>query len=135
LVVSLLNVAVPFLYDYLANMQGMVSQGDVELSVISKNFFFTFFNVFFIFTVGGSLSRFWPILQQSVTDNTVIAYKLARSVQGLGTFYINFILLQSLGLLPFRLLEFGSMCFISLFSKSGDNEDPVTSLKNPRPSA
>lgn len=44
LVVSLLNIAVPFLYDYLANLQGMVSQGDVELSVISKNFFFTFFS-------------------------------------------------------------------------------------------
>ena len=41
LVVSLLNLAVPFLYDYLANLQGMISQGDVELSVISKNFLFT----------------------------------------------------------------------------------------------
>ena len=41
LVFSLLNVAVPFLYDYLANKQGMISQGDVELSVISKNFLFT----------------------------------------------------------------------------------------------
>lgn len=133
LVVSLLNVAVPFLYDYLANMQGMISQGDVELSVISKNFFFTFFNVFLIFTVGGSLSRFWPILQKSVTDNTVIAYELARSVRGLGTFYINFILLQSLGLLPFRLLEFGSMYPIPLFSKSCDNKVPLTSSESPKP--
>jgi len=41
LIFSLLNVAVPFLYDYLANKQGMISQGDVELSVISKNFLFT----------------------------------------------------------------------------------------------
>ena len=40
LVVSLLNIAVPYLYDWLSNMQGMISQSEVELSVISKNFFF-----------------------------------------------------------------------------------------------
>ncbi|KAF3926326.1 hypothetical protein AA313_de0201357 [Arthrobotrys entomopaga] len=48
---TLLNVAVPYLYDWLSNMQGMISQADVERSVISKNFFFTFFNLFLIFTV------------------------------------------------------------------------------------
>lgn len=96
LVVSLLNVAVPFLYDYLANLQGMVSQGDVELSVISKNFFFTFFNVFLVFTIFGSASTFWPILQDSINlTATKIAYQVARSVKGLGNFYTNFILLQS----------------------------------------
>lgn len=111
LVVSLLNVAVPYLYDYMANMQGMISQGDVELSVISKNFFFTFFNVFLVFTAFGTASKFWPVLQESLRDTTVIAFKLADSVKSLGFFYINFVLLQSVGLLPFRLLEFGSVSF------------------------
>ncbi|PBP25852.1 hypothetical protein BUE80_DR003231 [Diplocarpon rosae] len=109
LVVSLLNIAVPFLYDYLANLQGMVSQGDVELSVISKNFFFTFFNVFLVFTAFGSAAKFLPELQDSLKDTTKLAYKLASSVQVLAVFYTNFILLQGVGLLPFRLLEFGSV--------------------------
>ncbi len=109
LVVSLLNIAVPFLYDYLANLQGMVSQGDVELSVISKNFFFTFFNVFLVFTAFGTASKFWPMLQDSLKDTTKLAYQLAGSVQVLAVFYTNFILLQGVGLLPFRLLEFGSV--------------------------
>lgn len=109
LVVSLLNVAVPFLYDYLANMQGTISQGDVELSVISKNFFFTFFNVFVVFTVFGTASQFWPVLQESLRDTTKLAYKLAESLEKLANFYTNFILLQGVGLLPFRLLEFGSV--------------------------
>lgn len=109
IVVSLLNVAVPFLYDYLANLQGMISQGDVELSVISKNFFFTFFNVFLVFTAFGTASNFWPRLQDSLKDTTMIAYTLAKSVQRLAVFYINFILLQGVGLFPFRLLEFGSV--------------------------
>jgi hypothetical protein len=109
LVVSLLNIAVPFLYDYLANMQGMISQGDVELSVISKNFFFTFFNVFLVFTAFGTASKFWGELQDSLKDTTRLAYNLARAVKSLAVFYINFILLQGVGLLPFRLLEFGSV--------------------------
>ncbi|KAH6671090.1 hypothetical protein B0J14DRAFT_564777 [Halenospora varia] len=109
LVVSLLNLAVPFLYDFLANQQGMISQGDVELSVISKNFFFTFFNVFLVFTVFGTASKFWPVLQDSFKDTTKITYQLARSVKNLGGFYMNFILLQGVGLQPFRLLEIGSV--------------------------
>lgn len=68
---TLLNIAVPYLYDCelcyiisllverntdiitidLSNLQGMLSQSDVELSVISKNFFFTFFNLFLAFSV------------------------------------------------------------------------------------
>ncbi|TAQ83945.1 hypothetical protein B7494_g7730 [Chlorociboria aeruginascens] len=109
LVVSLLNVAVPFLYDYLANNQGSISQGEVELSVISKNFYFTFFNVFIVFTVFGAASKFWPLLQKSLKDTTSLAYHLAQSIQELAMFYTNFILLQGVGLLPFRLLEFGSV--------------------------
>ena len=113
LIVSLLNLAVPFFYDYLANQQGMISQGDVELSVISKNFFFTFFNVFLVFTVFGTASNFWPTLRDklrdSFRDTTYLAFLLATYVKGLGTFYTNFILLQSVGLFPFRLLEFGSV--------------------------
>ncbi|KAH8676125.1 hypothetical protein BX600DRAFT_432656 [Xylariales sp. PMI_506] len=107
LVVSLLNVAVPYLYDYLANQQGTISQGDVELSVISKNFFFTFFNVFLVFAIFGTTSQFWPVLRNSLRDTRYIALTLASSIQGLSNFYLNFIMLQGLGLYPFRLLQFG----------------------------
>lgn len=109
LVVSLLNVAVPFVYDWLANKQGMISQSDVELSVISKNFFFTFFNVFLVFTVFGTATKIWPVLQDSLKDATKIAYNLATSLQTLGIFYTNFIMLQGIGLFPIKLLEFGSV--------------------------
>lgn len=109
LVVSLLNIAVPFLYDYLANQQGFISQGHVELSVISKNFFFTFFNVFLVFTVFGAASKFWSVFEESLRDATRIAFRLAQAIQSLAVFYTNFILLQGIGLMPFRLLEFGSV--------------------------
>ncbi|KAI5810195.1 hypothetical protein DFH27DRAFT_179369 [Peziza echinospora] len=108
-VLTLLNVAVPYLYDYLSSFQGMLSQADVELSVISKNFFFTFFNLFFAFSVFGTASNMYSVVKDSLKDTTKIAYLLAKSLQGLAPFYINLIALQGIGMFPFRLLDFGSV--------------------------
>lgn len=109
LVLSLLNIAVPYLYDYLSNMQGMISQSEVELSVISKNFFFTFFNLFFVVTAFTTASNIFGEIWDSLTDTTKLALTLARSIETLGVFFTNFILLQGIGLFPLRLLEFGSV--------------------------
>ena len=108
-VVSLLNVAVPYLYEYLSYHQGFLSQGDIALSVISKNFFFTFFNIFLVFTVFGTATGILPVLLDSLSDATLIARTLAQEIQKLSVFYLNFIMLQGIGLFPFRLLEFGSV--------------------------
>ncbi|KPM45341.1 Calcium permeable stress-gated cation channel 1 [Neonectria ditissima] len=109
LVVSLLNVAVPYLYDWLSNCQGMISQGDVELSVISKNFFFTFFNTFFVFAVSRTGLDFWSVLQDLLKDTSKIPAVIAADVAELSVFYISFIMLQGIGLMPFRILEVGSV--------------------------
>lgn len=131
LLITVLTVIVPFLYNSkslnpipplssspngifvgLANMQGMTSQGDVELSVISKNFFFTFFNLFLVFTVFGTASNFygfWKNLRDAFKDTTTIIFALAQSLESLSQFYVNLIILQGLGLFPFRLLEFGAV--------------------------
>ncbi|KAF2136112.1 uncharacterized protein K452DRAFT_259629 [Aplosporella prunicola CBS 121167] len=112
LFVSLLNVTVPYIYDYLSNLQGMMGQGDVELSVISKNFFFVFFNFFVVFTILGTASGFIELLEhigEQLRDATKITNALAVSLQGLLNFYANFVILQGLGLFPLRLLEFGSV--------------------------
>lgn len=96
----------------LSNLQGMMSRGDVELSLISKNFFFTFFNLFLVFTVFGTATTFygfWENLRDAFKDATTIAFALAKSLEGLAPFYINLLVLQSLGLFPFRLLDFGSV--------------------------
>ncbi|KAH6866878.1 hypothetical protein BKA58DRAFT_430749 [Alternaria rosae] len=118
LAVSLINVLVPFLYDWLANKQGMISQGDVELSVISKNFFFVFFNFFILFTILGTASNFLTMLEQfaeKLTSATQIAYALATSLSNLLGFYTNFMILQGFGLFPFRLLEFGALSLYPVY--------------------
>lgn len=96
----------------LSNLQGMISQGDVELSIISKNFFFTFFNFFVIFTILGTASGFadlWRRFGGRLKDATGIANALAYSLQRLLAFYSNFIILQGVGLFPLRLMEFGAV--------------------------
>ncbi|KAH7391967.1 hypothetical protein BKA66DRAFT_458879 [Pyrenochaeta sp. MPI-SDFR-AT-0127] len=118
LALTLINVAVPFLYDWLANKQGMISQGDVELSVISKNFFFTFFNFFILFTILGTASGLLAILErfgEQLTSPTQIAYALATSLSDLLGFYTNFIILQAFGLFPFRLMEFGAVSLYPIY--------------------
>ena len=99
----------------------MLSRGEVELSLISKNFFFTFFNLFLLFTLFGTASTFfglWEDIQKRFRDAATIAYTLGNSVESLAPFYINFLVLQGLGLLPFRLLEFGAVVMypINFFS-------------------
>lgn len=96
----------------LANQQGMISQGDVELSVISKNFFFTFFNFFILFTVLGTASNVIDMLErfgENLNNAASMAMAIAESLRKLLMFYTNFIILQGFGLFPLRLMEFGPL--------------------------
>lgn len=101
-------------------MQGMISQGDVELSLISKNFFFTFFNLFGVLTVFGTFSKFYGFYDNfrevfKELSTTQLAYALASALERLAPFYVNLIVLQGLGLFPFRLLEFGSVATYPIY--------------------
>jgi hypothetical protein len=131
LAVSLLNIAVPYLYDFLSYHQGMLSQGDIALSVISKNFFFTFFNIFLIFTVFGAVTSILDVLRESLKDTTYIAYTLARKIEELSVFYTNFIMLQGLGLFPFRLLEFGSVAQYPIYRMGAKTPRDFSQLVQP----
>ena len=118
LIASLLMILVSYLYYYLSWYQGMISQGDVELSAVSKNFFFTFFNFFVVFTIFSAGAEFYRLFQQfgdALKDLQKLTFTLAVSLQGSLNFYVNFIILQGLGLFPFRLLEVGSVSLYPLY--------------------
>ncbi|GKU06893.1 hyp1 protein [Fusarium langsethiae] len=131
LVVSLLNVAVPYLYDFLSNQQGMISQGDVELSVISKNYFFTFFNTFFVFAVSKSGLAWWSELQKFAKDTSQIPKAIANDVEELAIFYTCFIMLQGIGLMPFRILEAGSVFLYPFLQWLSKTPRDALELKKP----
>ncbi|ROT37159.1 DUF221-domain-containing protein [Sodiomyces alkalinus F11] len=118
LLVSLLNVAVPYLYEYLSYQQGKISRGDVELSIISKNFFFSFFNIFFVFAVSSTainVVQLMDRLQDALRDTAGFARLIANQANKMSVFYISFIMLQGVGLFPFRLLEAGSVFLYPLY--------------------
>jgi len=110
----LFNALVPYLFDLIAVHQGFVSRGDAELSVVSKNFFYLFFNFFLIFTVAGTISN----LHAMAKDTTQIPIMLAASLPGVAGFYVNLIVLQGIGAFPFRLLQIGNL-FVYPFIKIG----------------
>ncbi|KAL2887236.1 Calcium permeable stress-gated cation channel 1 [Ceratocystis lukuohia] len=116
LIVTILNTLVPLLYEFLSYRQGMVSRDDIELSFVSKNFFFTFFNVFFVFTFAGSFSQFLPCLKEALQNITLASQLLAASTLKLSNFYICFVMLQTIGLVLFRLLE-PSAVFLYVMSR------------------
>jgi calcium permeable stress-gated cation channel len=87
------------------------------MSVISKNFFFTFFNLFVVFTAFGTVSNYKQAqdeLGKQLKDLPLLANTLAGSLAKLSQFYMNLIVLQAFGLFPVRLLEFGTVALYPL---------------------
>lgn len=114
---TLLNIIIPYFYEYLTSCQGLVSHSDEELSLVSKNFFYIFVNLFLVFTLAGTASNYWGYL----SDTTKIAYQLATSVKEFSLFYVDLIILQGIGMFPFKLLLVGSMIgfpFVKIKSKT-----------------
>lgn len=105
---TLINVGLPYFISYLTRQQGFISKGDMELSILRKNFWYIFFNLFLFFTLFGTLSNYWSLLN----DTTKIAYLLAGSIKKLSLFYIDLILLQGLTMFPFKLLQIGDLATI-----------------------
>lgn len=126
---TLLNSLIPFLYVWLSSKQGFISHGEEELSVVSKNFFYVFVNLFLVFTMAGTASNYWGYL----SDSKQLALQLAQSLRGLSTFYVDTIVLQGVGLMPFKLLPIGRIfqfCYFWL-THSTKTYDNFISTRNP----
>lgn len=94
------NIVIPYFYVWISKKQGYTSHSDEELSSVSKNFFYIFVNLFLVFTLFGTAS---------LSDTTKIAYQLAASLKGLSLFYVDLIILQGLGIYPYKLLLLGNL--------------------------
>lgn len=55
---SMFNFLLPYFYKWLTYYQGHLSNSDIELSTLLKNFFYIFFNLFLVFTVTGTVLNF-----------------------------------------------------------------------------
>ncbi|EGW31594.1 uncharacterized protein SPAPADRAFT_72374 [Spathaspora passalidarum NRRL Y-27907] len=99
-VFTIFNIIIPFFYVWISGKQGFTSHSDEELASVAKNFFYIFVNLFLVFTTFGTAS---------LSDTTKIAYELAQSLRDLSLFYVDFIILQGLGIFPFKLLLLGNL--------------------------
>lgn len=97
---TILNIIMPYFYIWISSIQGYTSHSDEELSTVSKNFFYIFVNLFLVFTMAGTAS---------LSDTTEIAYQLAQSLRKLSLFYVDLIILQGLGIFPYKLLSLGNL--------------------------
>lgn len=110
---SLLNILLPYFYQFLSQFQGYSSNSDIELSTLLKNFFFIFFNLFLVFIVSGTI---WDYIS-SISDTTKIATQLATSLKKLSLFYVDLILLQGLAMFPVKLLQIGDFVILNVIGK------------------
>lgn len=128
---TMLNGIIPFLYVWLSSKQGFISHGEEELSVVSKNFFYVFVNLFLVFTMAGTASNYWGYL----SDSKKLALQLAQSLRGLSSFYVDTIILQGIGLMPFKLLPIGRIfqyCYFWLtHSTKPITKWNISTVKNP----
>lgn len=99
-VFTIFNLIVPYFFSWLSKRQGFISKSDVELSTIGKNFLYVFINLFLIFTIEST------IFSLSVDK---MAKDFAHWLIKLSSFYTNLILLQGIGITPFKLLQAGSI--------------------------
>ncbi|KAL3234411.1 hypothetical protein RNJ44_03173 [Nakaseomyces bracarensis] len=124
---TLLNVIIPYFYEYLTSYQGLVSHSEEEVSLVSKNFFYIFVNLFLVFTLAGTASNYWGYL----SDTSKIAYQLATSVKEFSLFYVDLIILQGIGMFPFKLLLVGSLIGFPLIKIQARTPRQRKELYNP----
>lgn len=99
-VFTIFNTVMPYFYIWITRRQGYTSHGDEELSSVSKNFFYIFVNLFLVFTLFGTAT---------LSDTAQLAYQLAQSLKNLSLFYVDLIILQGIGMFPYKLLLLGNL--------------------------
>ena len=94
------NAFLPFLLDWLSILQGLRSRSEIEYSLLVKYHLFLILNVFVIVAV----STF--DLARDLADQPLkLLNRLALSLPGARNFFISYVILQGIGIMPLQLLQ------------------------------
>ncbi|KAG0149197.1 hypothetical protein CROQUDRAFT_654026 [Cronartium quercuum f. sp. fusiforme G11] len=105
------NAILPSLLDWLCTFQGFKSRSAIEYSLLRKYHLFLLVTVLFIFVAVSTVS-----LLRDLRDNPGgVVDKLARSLPGARYFFISYLILQSLAILPLQLLSLPNFLFRLIF--------------------
>ncbi|KAG6888436.1 hypothetical protein C0995_008253 [Termitomyces sp. Mi166 len=101
-----LNACLPFLLEALTYQQGYRARSWVEYSLLKKYFLFLLINVVFIFLLA---STYWQLVQDLANSPAKVPEKLAQALQAgrARHFFLSYVILQGLGIMPLQLLNLG----------------------------
>ncbi|TFK94670.1 DUF221-domain-containing protein [Polyporus arcularius HHB13444] len=101
-----LNATLPFLLEGLTYLQAFPARSWIEYSVMKKYFLFLLINVVFIFLVA---STYWQLVRDLASSPAKGLEKLAQALNAGNArhFFVSYVILQGLGLMPLQLLNLG----------------------------
>lgn len=95
------NGLLPFILDWLSILQGCRSRTEIEYSLLVKYHFFLVVNVFFLFVTVTTVD-----LARDLADQPMkFVNKLALSLPSGRGFFISYVMLAGIGLMPLQLLQ------------------------------
>ncbi|KAL4243386.1 CSC1 family protein, partial [Abortiporus biennis] len=101
-----LNACLPFLLEALTFIQGYPARSWIEYSLLKKYFLFLLTSVVFIFLLA---STYWQLIRDLANSPAKVPEKLAAALQ-IGRarhFFVSYVVLQGVGLMPLQLLNLG----------------------------
>ncbi|EPQ51564.1 DUF221-domain-containing protein [Gloeophyllum trabeum ATCC 11539] len=101
-----LNALLPFLLEALTYLQGYRARSWIEYSLLKKYFLFLLTNVVFIFLLA---STYWQLVRDLANSPGKIPEKLAEALQKgrARHFFLSYVILQGIGIMPLQLLNLG----------------------------
>ncbi|KAF7732528.1 hypothetical protein EC973_003275 [Apophysomyces ossiformis] len=100
---------VPFLLN-----EGFSTRSGADESTFRKHFFFLLFNVLLVFTASSALFK---SLTEILADPAKIASILAEALPQVSPFFVNYVVMQGMMLLPIQLLQIGPV-ILQLISRA-----------------
>ncbi|KAF5354076.1 hypothetical protein D9756_007257 [Leucocoprinus leucothites] len=101
-----LNALLPFMLEALTYVQGYKARSWVEYSLLKKYFLFLLINVVFIFLLA---TTYWQLVRDLANTPAKVPEKLALALQAgqARRFFLSYVILQGLGIMPLQLLNLG----------------------------
>ncbi|THH04916.1 hypothetical protein EW145_g5182 [Phellinidium pouzarii] len=101
-----LNALLPFLFEALTYSQGYRSRSWIEYSLLKKYFLFLLINVVFIFLLA---STYWQLIRDLAESPAKVPERIAQALQQgrARYFFLSYVILQGLGIMPLQLLNLG----------------------------
>ncbi|KAG0341801.1 hypothetical protein BG000_007984 [Podila horticola] len=104
--VTIFLAVVPKILEALSERQGIQAHSEVARSIYNKYFTFILFNVFLVFTVVGTWAQSINKVYHNIGE---LALVLAQSLPRVAPFFVNYVILKGIGLLPLQLLQIGEV--------------------------